>query len=153
MMYCSYLCVLNVSIRMCRCFRFELPIPNRNRYVPDRYVPLLIFRNIGFVFSSVFSVPASISGKKIQKQKWLGNFPDRSRPFSSLLPAFLFPSRRTSERSRTTAGVSMPFYISVVQYLGVGAALQRWILGRGQRLILLMTGGLCVAADSCWQGR
>ena len=73
MMYCSYLCVLNVSIRhMCRCSRFELPISDRNRHVPDRYVPLPIFCNIVLVLPSAFPVP----GKKIQEQEQLQGFSD-----------------------------------------------------------------------------
>ena len=44
---------------------FELPISDRNRYVPDRYVLFLISRNIGFVFPSVFSIPVLIPEKKI----------------------------------------------------------------------------------------
>ena len=82
MMYSSYLCVeLNVLIGyMCQCSRFDLPIPDRNRHIPDRYVPFPIFRIIALVFPSAFPVP----GKKIKEQEQLGSFPERSRLFSSL---------------------------------------------------------------------
>ena len=64
--------------------RLELPIPDRNRQVPDRYIPFLISRNIGFVFPSAFPVPAPVPDWKIQKQEWFRDFPDCSRPFSTL---------------------------------------------------------------------
>jgi hypothetical protein len=42
----------------------KLPIPDRNRHVPDRYVSLPISRNIAFVFPSGFPVPAPVPGRK-----------------------------------------------------------------------------------------
>jgi len=55
-----------------------LPIPDRNQHIPDQNIPLPIFRNIEFVFPSGLSVPAPVSGQKIQEQEWLEHFPDRS---------------------------------------------------------------------------
>ena len=65
------------------CSRFELSIPDRNRHVPDRYVPFPISRNIAFVFPSAYPVPVP-GKKKKQEHEWFGCFPDHSRPFSSL---------------------------------------------------------------------
>ena len=57
------------------CSRLELPIPDRNRYVPDRYVPFPISRNIISVFPSAFPIPVSISGKENRNMNGLGVFP------------------------------------------------------------------------------
>ena len=65
-----------------------LPLPDRNRDVPVRNIPFPISRNTGFVFPSGLPVPVSVPDKKIQEREWLRHFPDRSRPFSSLI----FPS-------------------------------------------------------------
>jgi len=85
MMYgCNYCAELNVLSGYMCCSRFKLPLPDRNRRVPDRYVPFPISRNIAFVFPSAYPVPVPVSGKKKQEQEWFRCFPDRSRPFSSL---------------------------------------------------------------------
>jgi len=65
-----------------RCFRFVLPLPNRNRHVPVRNIPFPISHNTGFIFPSDLPIP--VPGQKIQEQEWLRHFPDRARPFSSL---------------------------------------------------------------------
>ena len=53
MMYgCNYYVELNVLSGYMYCYRFELPIPDRNRYVP-----FPTYRNIDFVFPSAFPVP------------------------------------------------------------------------------------------------
>ena len=71
------------------CSRLELPIPDRNRYVPDRYVPFPISRNIGSVFPSAFPVPVSVPGKKNRNMNGLGVFPtvpDRFQPYTRPRP-------------------------------------------------------------------
>ena len=64
---------------------FVLSIPDRNRHVPDRSISFPISRNIEFVFPSGFPVPATVPGHIMQEREWLRCFPDRSRPFSTLL--------------------------------------------------------------------
>ena len=66
-----------------RCFRFVLPLPDRNRRVSVRNIPFPISRNTGFVFPSGLSVP--VPGQKIQEREWFRHFPDRSRLFSSIV--------------------------------------------------------------------
>ena len=73
-----------------RCFRFVLSIPDRNRHVPDRSIPFPISRNIKFVFPSGFPVPATVPSHIMQEREWLRCFPDRSRPFSTLVLAAWF---------------------------------------------------------------
>ena len=67
-----------------RCFRFVLPLPDRNRRVPVRNIPFPISRNTGFVFPSGLPVPVPVPDQKIREREWLRHFPDRSRPFSTL---------------------------------------------------------------------
>ena len=64
---------------MC-CSRFKLSLPDRNRHVPDRYVPFPISRNIGSVFPSVFPVSVSVPGKKSRNRNGLGVFPTVFNP-------------------------------------------------------------------------
>jgi len=87
MMYgCNYCVELNVLSGYMYCYRFELPLPDRNRYIPDRYIPFPISRNTAFVFPSAYPVPVSVPDKK-KEQEWLGCFPDHSWPFSTLDPS------------------------------------------------------------------
>ena len=90
---CNYCVELNVLSGYMYCYRFELPLPDRNRYIPDRYIPFPISRNTAFVFPSAYPVSVPVPDKKKQEQEWLGCFPDRSRPFSTLL-RHLGPTRR-----------------------------------------------------------
>jgi hypothetical protein len=73
-------------------------VPDRNRYVPDRYVPLPISCNIGFVFLSALPAPASDPVSEKQVQERLEGFPDRSRPFSSLIAVVGTAVARAAER-------------------------------------------------------
>ena len=84
--YGCYCCIelIVLSGYIYQCFRFVLPLPDRNRRVPVRNIPFSISRNTGFVFPSGLPVPVSVPGKKIQEREGLRHFPDRSRPFSSL---------------------------------------------------------------------
>jgi len=86
-MHGCYCCIelIVLSGYIYQCFRFVLPLPDRNRRVPVRNIPFSISRNTGFVFPSGLPVPVSVPDKKIQEREWLRHFPDRSRPFSSLL--------------------------------------------------------------------
>ena len=61
---CNYYDELNVLSGYMCCSRFKLPLPDRNRHVPDRYVPFPIPRNIAFVFPSDYPVPVPVPGKK-----------------------------------------------------------------------------------------
>jgi hypothetical protein len=74
---------------MCRSSRMYLPVPNRNRHVPDRNSVFPISCNIGFVFPSGFPTPApalaAILAHKIQLWGQLRCFPNRSSSFSSLV--------------------------------------------------------------------
>jgi len=85
-MHGCYCCIelIVLSGYIYQCFRFVLPLPDRNRRVPVRNIPFSISRNTGFVFPSGLPVPVSVPDKKIQEREWLRHFPDRSRPFSSL---------------------------------------------------------------------
>ena len=65
-------------------FPFFISIPNRYRSVSDRIVPFPIFRITEFVFPTELSRFRFRFRIKIWKRKWLGYFPDRSRPLSSL---------------------------------------------------------------------
>ena len=83
MMYgCNYCAELNIFSGYMCCSRFKLPLPDRNRHVPDRYVPFPISRNIAFVFPSAYPVP--VPGKKNRNRNGLGVFPtvpDRFHPY------------------------------------------------------------------------
>ena len=82
---CNYCVELNVLSGYMYCYRFELPLPDRNRYVLDRYIPFSISRNTAFVFPSAYPVP--VPGKKKQEQEWLGCFPtvtDCFQPYSDI---------------------------------------------------------------------
>ena len=64
MMYgCNYCVELNVLSGYMYCYRFELPIPDRNRYVP-----FPTYRNIDFVFPSAFPIPVPVPGKKYRNR-------------------------------------------------------------------------------------
>ena len=65
--------------------RFWAPVPDHYRHASDRIVPFPISRITDFVFPTELSRSRFRFRIKIWKQKWLGYFPDRSRPFSSLL--------------------------------------------------------------------
>ena len=66
--------------------RFWVPISDRYRHDSDRIVPFPISRITDFIFPTELSRFRFRFRIKMWKQKWLGYFPDRSRPFSSLLP-------------------------------------------------------------------
>ena len=65
MMYgCNYCVELNVLSGYMYCYRFELPLPDRNRYVLDRYIPFPISHNTAFVFPSAYPVSVPVPDKK-----------------------------------------------------------------------------------------
>ena len=70
---CNYYVELNILSGYMYCYRFELPLPDRNRYVPDRYIPFPISRNTAFVFPSAYPVP--VPGKKNRNRNGYGVFP------------------------------------------------------------------------------
>ena len=70
---------------MIRYSRFWVSVPDRYRHDSDRIVPFPISRITDFVFPTEISRSYSRFRIKIWKRKWLGSFPDRSRPFSSLV--------------------------------------------------------------------
>jgi len=65
-MHGCYCCIelIVLSGYIYQCFRFVLPLPDRNRRVPVRNIPFSISRNTGFVFPSGLPVPVSVLGKK-----------------------------------------------------------------------------------------
>ena len=65
-------------------FPFFISIPDRYRSVSDRIVPFPISRITEFVFPTELFRFRFRFRIKIWKRKWLGYFPDRSRPLSSL---------------------------------------------------------------------
>ena len=56
---CNYCVELNVLSGYMYCYRFELPIPDRNRYVP-----FPTYRNIDFVFPSAFPISVPVPERK-----------------------------------------------------------------------------------------
>ena len=65
-MHGCYCCIelIVLSGYIYQCFRFVLPLPDRNRRVPVRNIPFSISRNTGFVFPSGLPVPVSVPDKK-----------------------------------------------------------------------------------------
>ena len=88
MMYgCNYCVELNVLSGYMYCYRFELPLPDRNRYIPDRYIPFPISRNTAFFFLSAYPVSVPVPGKKNRNKNGYGVFPtvpDRFQPYSDI---------------------------------------------------------------------
>jgi len=70
MMYgCNYCVELNILSGYMCCSLFELPIPDCNRYVPDRYVLFPTYRNIDFVFPSAFPISVPVPERKKKQEQ------------------------------------------------------------------------------------